>query len=171
MGFEKVERLPNYILTSWHKHYLASGLVFMRRNRPHVWMTHDAAYMLPFNLYLILIGVQKLVFGATGNKGKEASREIVDYLREGYCSYIHPDGPKGPAKIPKSGVLHWSLQTGVPIAPYQIKVNWAITLKSNWAKEYIPLPFARIDVEFGEPFTVRGQTFEKDRARLIQLLG
>ena len=64
-----------------------------------------------------------------------------------------PDGPAGPARVLKKGVLHVSAQAGVPIVPVRIRCSRSVTLRS-WDRKIIPLPFATISVHFSAPIRV-----------------
>ncbi len=63
---------------------------------------------------------------------------------------ITPDGPKGPAKIPKPGAVRAAQKTGVPIIPTagRSRRSWGFT---NWDTFHVVKPFTRIELKFGEP--------------------
>lgn len=82
-----------------------------------------------------------------------------DYLSEGWSTIISPDGPSGPARTLKKGVLHIALESQVPIVPVQLRAERALRLPS-WDRKPIPLPLSRISVVFDEPVTVTKSSFD-----------
>ena len=77
--------------------------------RSHAWMQHPLWYMKPIHLLLRLIGVRRLVLGSSGYDGRRAADELAVLLRHGYSTVIMPDGPAGPRRTLKRGVLHLDL--------------------------------------------------------------
>ena len=88
----------------------------------------------------------KVIRGSSSDKGKEAFEDIVEALKiPGSLVAMTPDGPKGPAKIPKAGVIKAAQNTGVAIIPAasHCTKHWGF---KNWGTFYIPKPFGRIEV-------------------------
>jgi hypothetical protein len=100
--------------------------------------------------------------GSSSDKGKEALEGIVNALNiPGSLVAITPDGPKGPAKIPKAGVVKAAQLTGSPIIPAAAHCTkrWGFT---NWDTFYIPKPFGRIEVIYGDPiYFAKGESFDE----------
>ena len=175
-GMENLSTDSNYIFCQWHESGPLSLQVctprfprYMRR-RPHAWMQHPAWYTKPVGVLLSLIGVRRLVLGSTGNDGRRAADELVTYLKDGYSTFVVPDGPSGPARILKKGVLHIALQSGVPIVP--LRVTATRCFRSNsWDRKMQPLPFSTIHVEIGPPMVVTTSTFDETFEALVSELG
>ena len=70
---------------------------------------------------------------------------------------ITPDGPRGPVRKYQAGALVAAQRTGVPIVPYALHVDRAWRLK-GWDRFTIPKPFARIQLVFGDPKYVAGDS-------------
>jgi lysophospholipid acyltransferase (LPLAT)-like uncharacterized protein len=170
-GAENLEGRGNFIFCMWHDNVFPYFASFLRHRRPHMWMNHPAWYMKPIHVNLALIGVKGLVLGSTGHDGQEAAARLVGYLKEGYSTLMMPDGPAGPPKVLKKGVLHIALQSGVPIVPMKILTPHRILLKSTWEGKRIPLPFSTIRVVYGEPITVTEGNFDRAVERLTEALG
>ena len=175
-GGENLTASANYIFCQWHE----SGPLFLQAciprlqavvgHRPHAWMQHPAWYTKPIHVLLTLIGVRRPVFGSTGHGGLQAANELVAYLKEGYSTVIAPDGPSGPARTLKKGVLHMALQSGVPIVP--LRVSASRCLRSNsWDLKMQPLPFSTIHVVVGAPMLVTTSTFDETLRALTEALG
>ena len=104
----------------------------------------------------------KVIRGSSSDKGKEAFERIIEALKiPGSLVAMTPDGPKGPAKIPKAGVIKAAQNTGVAIIPAasHCTKHWGF---KNWDTFYIPKPFGRIEVIYGEPvYFKHDQSFDE----------
>jgi len=148
----------NYIYSLWHESWFLYFTAFVRSlRRGHVWLQHPDAYMKPVHVALRLTGIRFLL-GSSGEEGREAARELVACLRSGCSTAISPDGPQGPGRVLKKGVLHLSLESGVPILPLRISVDRAMRI--GWDRKAIPFPWSTITVHFGPPIAVTQENFE-----------
>jgi len=89
--------------------------------------------------------------GSSSQQGSEVFQQIVTFLsKPGNVFAITPDGPKGPAKIPKPGTVRAAQKIGIPIIPAagRSRRSWGFT---NWDTFHITKPFTRIELKFGEP--------------------
>ena len=93
----------------------------------------------------------KLLRGSSSDRGKEVYKEMVNILAgTGNVLVLTPDGPKGPAKEPKPGIVRAAQKTNAVILPAmgQSKRRWSFT---NWDTFYVGKPFSRIEFIYGEP--------------------
>jgi lysophospholipid acyltransferase (LPLAT)-like uncharacterized protein len=96
-----------------------------------------------------LRGVQ-LVRGSSTRGGLQAYRQLLTRLRQGQSVCVTPDGPKGPARQVKSGVIQLARHSGCVVVP----VAWAATRKCelrSWDRTVLPLPFGRYLLVLGPP--------------------
>jgi lysophospholipid acyltransferase (LPLAT)-like uncharacterized protein len=111
---EHIEQTPRYILAFWHAHLLL--MLHCRFKRPIAVMTSrskDGEYMAGvFDWY----GVQ-CVRGSSSRGGSAALRGLIRKARAGSNLVFTPDGPKGPARVAKDGVIYAAQATGLPIVP------------------------------------------------------
>ena len=94
------------------------------------------------------------VRGSSSRGGATAAREMVDMLCNGMDVGITPDGPKGPARAVKSGILRVAQLSGMPILPISNALSHKIEITKTWDRFHIPLPFGRSVVIYGEPMYV-----------------
>ena len=106
-----------------------------------------------------LCGIDRVVLGSTGHGGRAAAEQLVRELRDGRSTGIAPDGPGGPARVPKRGVFHIAAQTGLPIVPLRFTLSRAWHLPT-WDRKRLPQPFSTIHVRFGEPIYVDERNFD-----------
>lgn len=152
---QQMSQHGNYIFALWHQHLLQGN--FAQRNVPHVvlvsrskdgdliaWTCGKLGF-IPCRGSSMRAGVYK--------GGKEAKDEMISKMIEGYPGALTVDGPKGPAKEPKLGVVDMAKKTGHPIVPY-IPVAESYWEFNSWDKFRLPKPFSRIIVYYGEPIQV-----------------
>jgi lysophospholipid acyltransferase (LPLAT)-like uncharacterized protein len=99
----------------------------------------------------------RTVRGSSTRGGREALVALLKELRAGSTIAITPDGPRGPARRYQAGALVAAQRTGVPIVPYALHVDRAWRLK-GWDRFTIPKPFAKVQLVFGEPKYVGGES-------------
>ena len=133
-------------------------------------MQHPAWYMKPIHVLLGLIGVKKLALGSSGHDGRKAADELVGYLQSGYSTVLLPDGPNGPPKVLKRGILHIAHQTHVAIVPLRLAASRFLVIKT-WDRKKIPMPFSKVRIRVGRPITVNELTFDRAEQKLCGDLG
>jgi lysophospholipid acyltransferase (LPLAT)-like uncharacterized protein len=93
------------------------------------------------------------VRGSSSKGGREATREMLDYLKQGKRCAITPDGPRGPRRQMKMGAVQIARLTGCPVVPFGFAAEHYWRLKS-WDQFIIPKPFSRAVFVYGEPIRV-----------------
>ncbi len=66
---------------------------------------------------------------------------------------ITPDGPRGPRREVKPGVVHAAQRSGAMILPLHAVADSA-WLTQSWDRMFLPKPFAEVRLGYGEPFSV-----------------
>lgn len=166
----------NYIFCHWHEaimllfHTQAPRLRADLARRPHAWLQHPIWFMKPIHVLLRRIGVEILVLGSTGHDGRRGADELVDLLKCGHSTVFFPDGPHGPPRILKRGVLHVAEQSGVSIVPLRLTVSAGWRL-ATWDRKWVPRPFSRLHLRVGAPIAVSATTLADAEARLRRALG
>jgi lysophospholipid acyltransferase (LPLAT)-like uncharacterized protein len=158
------------IFCVWHQNWWAYSVVFVRHRSPHATFSHPAAYMKPIHTAFRLMGVKPLLLGSSGAEGRQAADEIARLVQQGSSTTVSPDGPYGPPKRLKKGVLHMSLKSGVPIVPLTIVPSHYIVWPS-WDCKKFPLPFAHIRVTVHRPIAVSSGDFEQATRLIVEALG
>jgi lysophospholipid acyltransferase (LPLAT)-like uncharacterized protein len=157
------------IFCIWHESWWTYPVVFLRYRTAHAMISHPAVYMKPLHCVFRLMGLKGLFLGSSGNEGRQAVYQVAKLVRKGWSTTISPDGPKGPARVLKKGVLHIALQSGVPIVPLSIRASRFIRVPS-WDCKKHPLPFARIRVVVHEAIHVERYNLEKTAALIATAL-
>ncbi|MFQ6613422.1 MAG: lysophospholipid acyltransferase family protein [Fidelibacterota bacterium] len=136
------------IIAAWHGRLLPVFMFFSGRGHYGLAGMHKDAE------FISQIGARlgwNLLRGSSSDRGREVYREMVAALHEpGKLLAMTPDGPKGPAKIPKPGAIRVAQKTGAIIIPVigDARRSWEFT---NWDTFYVVKPFSTIHLVFGPP--------------------
>jgi len=98
------------------------------------------------------VGIQP-VRGSSSRGGAAAIRQMFA-LTERKHLVIATDGPRGPRRIVKDGIVYLASQSGRPIVPTAIACSWAWKPQGRWTDMVIPLPFSRVLVLGGMPIRI-----------------
>ncbi len=108
--------------------------------------------------------------GSTSRGGLAALRAVVRETERGGFIVIAPDGPRGPARVAKSGIVQVAAATGAPIVPMAGSARHVWRARS-WDRLQIPKPFTEVVVARGEEMRFeRGVDYEREAARLAKTL-
>ena len=99
--------------------------------------------------------------GSSSRGGGKALSSIIAFLNtEGIFATITVDGPRGPAKKVKTGIVRLAQSTGYPVFPLHGWAKRKILIKS-WDRTMIPLPFNHLLIICGDPIAVPEDTDKK----------
>jgi len=174
-GRENLRKNANYIFCHWHTFVplaLISAVpsvpkIFQRTS--HAWLQHPTWYMKAIHVVLRLMGVDKIILGSTGHSGREAADQLVEHLRRGYSTVIMPDGPAGPPCVLKKGILHMSMQSGVPIVAMQFSASKFFELKT-WDRKKWPYPFSTVRMKITAPIHITSDNLNESEERISAAL-
>jgi len=107
--------------------------------------------------------------GSSKEKGEVAYKNMINALKQpGNAVFITPDGPTGPARVPKPGGIRAAQTTNSAIIPIGVHSTrrWGFT---NWDTFYLEKPFGKIFIQYGEPiFFNKEQDFDECSQILIE---
>lgn len=134
----------------WHEHLLP--LAFAHRGSGTVALVseHRDGEILVRVLRRLGLAAAR---GSSTRGGSRGLREMVRAGREGRPLAFTPDGPRGPARRCKPGVIRAAAETGLPVVPLAAAASRARRLES-WDRFLVPAPFAAVCLSRGEPLTV-----------------
>jgi lysophospholipid acyltransferase (LPLAT)-like uncharacterized protein len=93
------------------------------------------------------------VRGSSTRGGRGALRRILAAYRDGASIAWTPDGPRGPRRVAKLGVVATARATGAMIVPVGAAARWHGRLGS-WDRMILPWPGSRIVFVVGAPIRV-----------------
>lgn len=95
--------------------------------------------------------------GSSSKGGARALQQMIAYMKETHEKRLcgtPVDGPRGPARIVKKGMLAVAKEAGVLFVPIACSGTRVLTFHKAWDKTMIPLPFSKMVIDFGEPLRV-----------------
>ena len=97
-----------------------------------------------------------VIRGSSGRDGLQAVIDMIRIMRDqpGVGACLAVDGSRGPRGIVQGGIISLAQRTGGVIVPVTIAANPAWIFQKAWDRTLLALPFARVDVVFGEPIEV-----------------
>ena len=166
---DAVDQGKSVIIASWHNTLLT---VFMGLSKKGFYGL--AGNHHPDAEIIARIGAKlgwNVIRGSSTDGGKKAYIEMIEILRKNKNVFaITPDGPQGPAKIPKPGTIRAAQKTGAVIVPVAGQSNRRWSFK-NWDTFYLSKPFAKTWLLFGEPLIfTKDDSYEECSSRLKQSL-
>lgn len=160
------DRGETVIYAFWHQRLLLeplfhreeSAIIMIGRHR-------DAEY---FARVLRLFG-HDLARGSSTRGGLAALKGVIRGMRDGKPAAMVPDGPKGPAREAKMGIIHLAKMTGRPIIPSAGAVK-RVKFVGSWDRMLIPLPFTRGIYIQAEPIWVSRDSDEEEMQQTLEQL-
>jgi len=155
-----------YIMVFWH-----SRFVLMRFSHPFGKLAvlasmHRDAEMLGRVLERLNVVIAR---GSSTRGGTAGMRELLRRVRAGYDLAITPDGPKGPRRRIKAGVLTAARITGKPMIAIGFGASRGHRIDS-WDRTLVPYPFSRGVFVYSEPMFVPADADEAQLERLREEL-
>lgn len=95
----------------------------------------------------------EVIRGSANQSGALALRDMQSMMKRGYSIITTADGPQGPKYEIKSGFLVMARVGNVPVLPISCAASNARQL-NRWDDFMVPLPFSRVVLAIGEPYTI-----------------
>ena len=101
--------------------------------------------------------------GSSNRKGSvSATLHMIEKLKSGESVAIMVDGPRGPYREVKPGIVMLSKESNIPIVPvYWYSKDSTFMKFPSWDKMSFPFGPCRILALFGEPISVKEKTDEQ----------
>ncbi len=103
--------------------------------------------------------------GSTTRGGTRALRELRSLLGGGHDIGLTVDGPKGPRGKVQQGATELSRLASSAVLPVSDTARGR-KIFGSWDRFQVPVPFARVIVEYGEPLIVPAGAGAEERERL-----
>ena len=144
------------VFAIWHESNLVAAVAAYRLRSGHV---HVSFSTRRFRGIVMNAMLQGLGWDAVTlpEPGKQTSAEATSVSRamarvgaEGKSLVASCDGPVGPYRVAKPGVLIVARESGLPVLPWAVAVRPPVRLQRRWDRQLVPLPFCRMRVDEGE---------------------
>ena len=162
---EKYHPKGSFAVALWHEYLF--GAILGHAGQRFCPMTSPS-----FDGELVSYVMKKLKFkpirGSTSRRGKEAREEIVEALRDGFYTALTVDGPKGPRRVVRGGIVDIAERAEVAIIPLGVAYSCAWVLKS-WDQFKVPKPFSSIYIRYGKPIYLKDIVLSEENKSLKNL--
>ncbi len=151
----------------WHRDILITAYVFRDQGYSvPVSRSRDGNYITSL---LLALGYTSPPRGSSSRGGAAALRGLVRLVSSGTTVSLPVDGPNGPARRAKLGVVSLARLTGVAITPLAFSARPCMRFGS-WDGTLLPSPFARVTCRFGPPIAVQREVSPEDEERIAREL-
>jgi lysophospholipid acyltransferase (LPLAT)-like uncharacterized protein len=145
-----VEEHRPHVFLLWHDALLP--LLWWHRGRGVTIVVSEAQDGQYLSEYARRIGYRE-ARGSSTRGGVRALIAVVKVLQAGGAAAFTPDGPRGPRREFKGGILLAAQRGGAVVVPLHAGADRAWKL-SSWDRFLVPKPFARVRIVYGMPFEV-----------------
>lgn len=158
------------VIVLWHENLFVTVLVAQRclgrKVTALISASKDGAWLVAFYRMMGVTAVR----GSSNRGGTGALIALTRAVRSGAHAGVTPDGPKGPRRVVKPGVVTLARLTSAPFLVLGIRHASAWSL-SSWDRFRLPVPFSVVEVEMVElPGPTAEETDEQVTARLGESL-
>jgi lysophospholipid acyltransferase (LPLAT)-like uncharacterized protein len=112
--------------------------------------------------------------GSSSRGGLEARTGLLNAIRSGVSPAITVDGPRGPRRIAKAGVIDAARKSGAWIIPMASVSASRIEFTRSWDRFRFPLPFSRVVTIYMPPIVIppncQAGAFEAKRIEVEEAL-
>jgi len=103
--------------------------------------------------------MERLGYGTVrGSSSRKGLKALLAALKEvqvkGHHVVLTVDGPRGPRHQAKPGAIFLASKAQVPIMPVRVRISHAKVFHKAWDRFQLPLPGARCEAVYGEPYMV-----------------
>jgi lysophospholipid acyltransferase (LPLAT)-like uncharacterized protein len=145
-----LDRGERHVFVLWHETLLP--LLWHHRYQGVAIVVSEAREGRYLSEFATSLGYRSLS-GSSTRGGARALLAAVRELQGGHSVAFTPDGPRGPRRLMKPGVVAAAQRAESFIVPVYAEADRSWRLHS-WDRFMIPQPLARIRISYGEPFKV-----------------
>ncbi|HEY8921821.1 MAG TPA: hypothetical protein VIN32_04230 [Candidatus Limnocylindria bacterium] len=156
----------------WHESNLvaATAAYRLRATKRFISFSTRGFRGIVMNTMLESMGSGVVALPEESNRAEAAklARELARIGRDGSSLVVSCDGPTGPYRVAKPGVLIVARESGIPIQPWAVAIRPALRLNGRWDRHLVPVPFCRMRVEEGVPIPIAPREPLKPRVAELQ---
>jgi lysophospholipid acyltransferase (LPLAT)-like uncharacterized protein len=153
----------NVVAGSWHRHAIFFFYFFRNLGPRGIMISKsvDGEFTAKIAEYLGYTPIR----GSSSRGGAAALQKLIEFMRvrgrTRFCGTA-VDGPGGPARVMKTGMLAVAKESGSWFIPMACSGTRVITFPKAWDRTIIPKPFSKIIMDFGEPFLIPAMISRED---------
>ena len=146
----KNESETRYLYCVWHDHLLMPIFSARTLRMAGLVSRHADGSLLAAALSAVRI---KAVRGSTSRGATQATKQMLDALKH-HDLTITPDGPRGPRREAKPGLIFLASRANRNIIPCSFRCKRYWRIQGSWTDMLIPKPFTTIYLMTGDPISV-----------------
>lgn len=151
----------------WHRDALIAAALFRDRGfSVPVSQSRDGDRIA---CLLLRLGYTSPPRGSSSRSATALVRRMTRLLEAGVTISVPTDGPRGPARRSKPGVVAVARLSGVPITPLSFSARPCLRFGS-WDGMRLPLPFAEVRCRFGAPLSIAAEIDGEGEERALREL-
>ncbi len=156
--------VERFIYVTWHEYLLLPLYLGSDADVCMLLSRHSDGQLLSTTLRHF--GIEQ-VCGSEGRGGVEALRNLIRVSERKHIALI-PDGPRGPRRRVKLGLIYLAARSGLPVVPSGFGLRRPWRLKS-WDRFALPRPWSRAAYVVGPPIFVpqNASKFELEHYRSV----
>ena len=145
----------NVVAGSWHRHAIFFFYFFRNLGPRGIMISKslDGEFTAKIAQYLGYTPIR----GSSSKGGAAALQGMIEFMQvrgdTRFCGTA-VDGPRGPARIMKTGMLAVAKESGSWFIPMACSGTRVLTFAKAWDRTIVPKPFSKIVMDFGEPILV-----------------
>ena len=165
--FLKVDLGRNVVAGSWHRHAIFF-FYFFRTLGPRGIMiskSKDGEFTAKIAENLGYTPIR----GSSSRGGSAALKGLIEFMQaKGETRFCGTavDGPGGPGRVMKTGMLAVAKESGSWFIPMACSGTRVITFLKAWDRTIIPKPFSKVIMDFGQPFIIPDDISRQDMEKL-----
>ncbi len=167
-GNENIEKLINkkksFIVCFWHSRLLMTPFCWNYEKQFFMLISGHSDGQIISNA-VSYFGIKTIV-GSSFNNKLSSLKEIINQVKSRNIIGITPDGPRGPNKKVKNGIMSLAILADVPVIPLSFGAKYNKKINS-WDQFFFIYPFNKFVAIWGKPLTVKkGKNFENQKSIL-----
>jgi lysophospholipid acyltransferase (LPLAT)-like uncharacterized protein len=100
--------------------------------------------------------------GSSRRGGTVAMKQMIDAAAKKHIA-IATDGPRGPRRVVKEGIVFLAAQSGKAILPAGVSATRAWRPRGRWSDMLVPKPFSKLVIVVGAPITIPAEATREER--------
>ncbi|MCA9055032.1 MAG: DUF374 domain-containing protein [Planctomycetaceae bacterium] len=139
-----------FLYCLWHDAIV--GVLFSRPHRRMAGLVSlhaDGSYVADL---MEIFGI-RAIRGSSGRRGAGAMREMLSAADDWHIA-ITSDGPRGPRREAKDGIVYLAAHSGRAIVPVSFAARRAWRPRGRWTDMLVPLPWTRSLIVAGRPIHI-----------------
>jgi len=139
-----------FLYSVWHDGILVALLAGRHRHMAALVSRHQDGSYLSDALQMVNVST---IRGSSSRGGAQAVRQLMNSANDKHVT-ITSDGPRGPRRQTKQGIIYLASKTGRPIVPVAMSCDRAWRIPGSWTDMLLPKPFSNVYILGGEPVEV-----------------